>query len=275
MRLRNATGFTLIELLVVVAIIALLIAILLPALGRAREQARTTACAANLKGIATGLWVYQTENDSYVVPSYNMGQPGAADTFTGGPTAPLDGWGPILDRDGVIPGKRSAGSNIFYCPNTQDIEGMAGGQTGLDPNKPRGWFDWPSIRVSNAQNSPTTIPGRGFDHIIRVSYWINSANPIGSSGATQQDVFYTGSVGYKGTGTVMKLTKWTMFTRPQALIAVADGVYAGKQGPGRINGVVDGTSDTTLVKDSRVGYRHRGDQYANAAFADGHADAIR
>lgn len=51
-------GFTLIELLVVIAIISLLVSILLPSLTRAKELARRTACAANLRNIALGSVLY-------------------------------------------------------------------------------------------------------------------------------------------------------------------------------------------------------------------------
>ena len=57
------TGFTLIELLIATSIIALLIAILLPALQKVRRQARAAVCQANLKQWGTVLALYCDEND--------------------------------------------------------------------------------------------------------------------------------------------------------------------------------------------------------------------
>jgi prepilin-type N-terminal cleavage/methylation domain-containing protein len=56
-------GFTLIELLVVIAIIALLTAIMLPALGKAREQAKRVACGSNQKQIYTAMNLYSADYD--------------------------------------------------------------------------------------------------------------------------------------------------------------------------------------------------------------------
>jgi prepilin-type N-terminal cleavage/methylation domain-containing protein/prepilin-type processing-associated H-X9-DG protein len=67
MRSRRS-GFTLIELLVVVAIIAILIAILLPSLGRARDQAKTVKCANNLRSLYQGINWYASEWDGYAMP---------------------------------------------------------------------------------------------------------------------------------------------------------------------------------------------------------------
>ncbi|HNO79169.1 MAG TPA: prepilin-type N-terminal cleavage/methylation domain-containing protein [Phycisphaerae bacterium] len=56
------SGFTLVELLVVVSIIALLIAILLPSLKRAREQSKLVVCKSNLHQIGTGIQLYAQDN---------------------------------------------------------------------------------------------------------------------------------------------------------------------------------------------------------------------
>jgi len=67
---RFKQGFTLIELLVVVAIIAILAAILLPALQKAKEKAKISKCAGNLRQIGIGLTICVDENDGKVPQAY-------------------------------------------------------------------------------------------------------------------------------------------------------------------------------------------------------------
>jgi prepilin-type N-terminal cleavage/methylation domain-containing protein len=78
-------GFTLIELLVVVAIIALLIAILLPSLGKARELSNRSVCAANLRGIGQSMIVYAGDNNEcYPCTITGTGTPPSINNAVGG-----------------------------------------------------------------------------------------------------------------------------------------------------------------------------------------------
>ena len=65
------SGFTLIELLVVIAIIAILAALLLPALARAKEKAWTVGCLSNLKQLETCWHLYATDNADVLAPNKN------------------------------------------------------------------------------------------------------------------------------------------------------------------------------------------------------------
>jgi prepilin-type N-terminal cleavage/methylation domain-containing protein len=96
----HLTGFTLIELLVVVGIIAILAAILIPALGRAREMAKRSVCMSNLRQIGLAMHMYAIYNED------NM--PADADPITIGGAMYL-----LEPHLGNIP-------ELFICPSSGD-----------------------------------------------------------------------------------------------------------------------------------------------------------
>lgn len=100
-------GFTLIELLVVISIIAVLIALLLPALAKAKDIANTVVCAANLRSIDQAAEEYSQEYRDQPVPLMTFSNAGvnAGRDFI---------WPAILIADGIIPEEKVSGGNKDY-----------------------------------------------------------------------------------------------------------------------------------------------------------------
>lgn len=109
----HGDSFTLIELLVVVAIIALLAALLLPALSGARQTAKQAVCANNLRQLATTALLYAGEHEDNLPPSSNAACPGAGCMI----------WSSYLNRYLPLPQAPPAGGaqsltgrSVFICP---------------------------------------------------------------------------------------------------------------------------------------------------------------
>jgi prepilin-type N-terminal cleavage/methylation domain-containing protein/prepilin-type processing-associated H-X9-DG protein len=120
---RARPAFTLVELLVVIGIIALLMSILLPTLGRVREQANSIKCSSNLRQVGYGITMYLNQSKGFYAPYKNWGR-------WQDPNNPLEQidqnhasayWGVAYAVAGGVP------KTVFNCPSAEGTDGAASG----------------------------------------------------------------------------------------------------------------------------------------------------
>lgn len=171
-------GFTLVELFVAIAIIAILTSILFPVFARARENARRSSCASNMRQLGLGFQQYTQDYDERLP---NVAKGAVAEGLTGGwiffSTFDAAGKTSVFDvtRGGLYPYVKSA--QIYICPS--DTVGRVEGDsyaTGpcTDDNaspiasgKGLAYFDYPSESVMLAEHQigstdSSTDDGSGF-----------------------------------------------------------------------------------------------------------------
>lgn len=153
----KSKGFTLIELLIVIAIIAILAAILFPVFASAREKARGTTCASNLKQLSAAFIQYSQDNDDFYPPSYYthcVGWAGfiypyvkSVDVFhcPDDPTVPLTG----------LPGKgaESRLSNITAWPVSYALNT----KLSTSKNPINNWYEGMSVSQLNAPSNSVLL----------------------------------------------------------------------------------------------------------------------
>jgi prepilin-type processing-associated H-X9-DG protein len=174
LRIRHCwTAFTLVELLVVIGIIAVLISLLLPALGRAREQSRTVACLSNLRQIGIAATSYGTSYKGSTVPGYinpNI-------TINGGDYADGENYatmlvnGQFLDAPTVptLTTPVSGGSSVFRCPSGNDeyLYNQFSDTGGTSPV--------PTSRIDTIANRPLRTRSASTGIIVDTWYGINAS----------------------------------------------------------------------------------------------------
>ncbi len=168
-------GFTLVELLVVISIIALLIALLLPALAKARGEALTTTCAANLHGIGQLLSEYENTYQDAIPygngydASYGMYPPDEWNillyTFNRNVDPVRYCWNQVTNNTTNYPQASTLDSayvGLFVCPASTIKPALGPGWTpsGL------GWY-WSSY-AANPNFFWTYAPGHGWDQTVNM-----------------------------------------------------------------------------------------------------------
>lgn len=168
MKRSSRRAFTLVELLVVIGIIAVLVGILLPTLSRAREQANTAACAAQLRNLAQGLTLYAAENRGSLPYSFSWDRIDPANPYSGR-ADPAGDFITLNATDGQSY-KMYAGFTWWSLINDMSSKSRNAG-TYPGPreygNKTRAQADilWAQVKLSAAFRCPTAVSVPIFDAV--------------------------------------------------------------------------------------------------------------
>jgi prepilin-type N-terminal cleavage/methylation domain-containing protein len=132
-RIRKQTAFTLVELLVVISIIALLLAILMPSLQKAREQGRKVVCMSNLKQLSLGLLTYASDYKSKWPSKFSVPATDPLAGKNGMPIKYYSSWQLWLDNPGnpndwqsrlrpsflnLLTPSYISNYKVYYCPGS-------------------------------------------------------------------------------------------------------------------------------------------------------------